>query len=161
MPVKKQRSRIKHKGRAESGTFTAIPHSVQDSPNWRACRGSAIKLLCALIRQYNGRNNGDLCACMTILKPLGWSSPETVHYALRELLHYGLIKLTRQGGLHAASLFALTWRAIDECGGKLECAATNVPPGDWREPRPRYRRPAKNNSKAASTDSVVRRIREA
>lgn len=159
--MKKQRSRIKHKGRAESGTFTMIPHAVQDSQNWHACRGSAIKLLCDLARQYNGRNNGDLCACMTILKPLGWTSPETVHYALRELLHYGLIKLTRQGGLHAASLYALTWRAIDECEGKLECKATKVPPGDWREPKARYRRPAKHSFKQASTEPEVRLLREA
>ena len=130
-----------------------IPHALQDSPNWRACSGSAIKLLCDLARQYRGNNNGDLCASMSILKPRGWTSPETVHYALLELRHYGLIVLTRQGGLHAASLYALTWHAIDECGGKLDCAATSVAPGLWREPvAVRFKRPKK--IRKASTDSV-------
>lgn len=149
----KPRDRVKHKGRKVQGSFTLIPHAVQDSPNWRACSGSAVKLLCDLARQYRGSNNGDLCASMSILKPKGWTSPETVHYALLELRHYGLIVLTRQGGLHAASLYALTWHAIDECGGKLDCAATAVAPGLWREPvAVRFKRPKK--IRKASTDSV-------
>jgi hypothetical protein len=90
---------------------------------------------------------------MSILKPRGWTSPETVSYALRELQHYGLIVLTRQGGLHAASLYALTWHPIDECGGKLDCAATSVAPGTWREPlAERYKRPRKKRN--TSTESV-------
>lgn len=150
----KLRDRAKHKGRKVQGSFTLIPHAVQDCPNWRACGGSAIKLLCDLARQYRGSNNGDLCASMSILKPKGWTSPETVHYALLELRHYGMIVQTRQGGLHAASLYALAWHAIDECGGKLDCAATSVAPGNWREtPATAFKRPKKNRK--ASTDSVT------
>ncbi|WP_200935587.1 hypothetical protein [Rhodanobacter sp. Soil772] len=150
----KPRDRAKHKGRKVQGGFTLIPHAVQDGPNWRACGGSAIKLLCDLARQYRGSNNGDLCASMSMLKPKGWTSPETVNYALRELRHYGLIVQTRQGGLHAASLYALTWHAIDECGGKLDCAATTVAPCSWRDaPATPFKRPKKNRK--ASTDSVT------
>ena len=94
----KPRSRRKHKGRSESGTFTAIPHHVQDSDNWRQASGTAIKLLCDIARQYNGRNNGDLCASLSVLKRKGWTSPETITFALRELKHFGFITLTRQGG---------------------------------------------------------------
>jgi len=148
----KPRNRARHKGRTERGSFTLIPHAVQDSSNWRACGGSAIKLLCDLARQYRGSNNGDLCASMSILKPKGWTSPETINFALRELRHYGLIVQTRQGGLHAASLYALTWHAIDECGGKLDCAATFAAPGNWRLPvAARFKRPKK--IRKASTDS--------
>jgi hypothetical protein len=158
--VTKPHSRAKHKGRTESGSFTAIPHAVQDSANWRACGGTAIKLLCDLARQYRGNNNGDLCASMSILKPKGWTSPETVTFALRELRHYGLIVLTRQGSLLAASLYALTWHAIDECGGKLDCAATVKPSGDWRHiPAAPFKRPVKNRK--ATTDAVARLIRMA
>lgn len=154
----KPRSRVKHKGRSERGTFTSIPHEVQDCPNWRACGGTAIKLLCDLARQYRGNNNGDLCASMSILKPKGWTSPETLTFALRELRHYGLIVLTRQGSLLAASLYALTWHAIDECSGKLDCAATIKPPGDWRTvPELPFKRPRKNRK--ASTDALARLIR--
>lgn len=134
------RSRAKHKGRSEGG-FSAIPHVVQDSANWKKCGGTAIKLLCDLVRQYNGRNNGDLCPAL--LKQKGWKAPETLHWAQRELRHYGLIDLTRQGGLNRASLYALTWHPIDDCGGKLDCAATRIAPGTWREERERFKRPKK------------------
>lgn len=150
------RSRLKHKGRRESGTFTAIPHAVQDCANWRQCSGTAIKLLCDLARQYNGRNNGDLCAALSVLKPRGWTAPETVGFALKELRHYGLLLLTRQGGLHCANLYAVTWHPIDDCGGKLTCAqATRVAPGTWKEPRAPYKRPPKKRK--PTTPSVADR----
>lgn len=138
-------SRAKHKGRRESGTFTLIPHAVQDSPAWRLCSGTGVKLLCDLARQFRGNNNGDLCAAPAIVP--GYA-PETRTRALRELRHLGLLLLTRQGGLHGPSLFALTWRAIDECGGKLQVSATHKPPSDWQGAKEPFRRPRK---KRAST----------
>lgn len=150
------RSRQRHKGRRESGTFTAIPHALQDCANWRQCSGTGIKLLLDLARQFNGRNNGDLCAALSVLRPHGWNSPDTVGNALRELRHYGFLLLTRQGGLHGPSLYALTWYAIDECGGKLTCAhQTSVAPGGWREPRERFKRPPKKRN--ATTPSAADR----
>lgn len=152
----KPRDRRRHKGRREGGTFTAIPHAVQDSENWRQCSGTAIKMLCDLARQYRGKNNGDLCAALSVLSAYGWTSPETVMFALRELRHYGFIVLTRQGGLHGASLYALTWHAIDECGGKLGCVKPgNVAPGGWKELKPPFQRPPKKRN--ATTPSVADR----
>ena len=157
----KPRGRLKDKGHKLGYTFVALPRPVLDSPNWQRCSGTAIKLLCDLARQYNGHNNGDLCAAMGILRPRGWSSPETVTNAYRELQHYGLIMLTRQGGLHAPSLYALTWCAIDECKGKLDCSATVVAPGTWKvAATERFKRPPKNRkpttpSVAVTTLSVV------
>lgn len=140
----KPRSRTKHKGRKTSWTFVSVPHPVMDSLNWQRCTATAIKLLMELARQYNGRNNGDLSAAMGILGPRGWSSPETVTNAHRELQHYGLIELTRQGGLHGPSLYALTWYPIDDCGGKLDCSATRVASGAWKTPVvSRFKRPVK------------------
>ena len=151
----KPRSRRKQKGRRDSGTFTAIPHAVQDSANWHACSGTAIKLLCDLARQYNGSNNSDLGASMTVLAPRGWKSPSTLNHALHELRHYGMIVLTRQGGLNMPSLYAVTWHAIDACKGKHDCAATTTPPGDWKTPCSEpFKRPRKQN---ASTESVSAR----
>ena len=150
------RSRRKHKGRRESGTFTAIPHAVQDSPNWRRCSATGIKLLCDLARQFRGNNNGDLAASLTTLRPRGWTSPDTVTWALRELVYYGLIVLTRQGGLNRPSLYALTWLAIDDCGGKLEVRATHVAGGEWKQERGEaFRRPSRNRN--ATTPSVAAR----
>ena len=143
----KPRSRSRHKGRRDTGYFTLIPHAVQDSPNWHACSGTAIKLLCDLARQYNGSNNGDLGASMTVLKPRGWKSSDTLNNALHELRHFGMIVLTRQGGLNMPSLYAVTWQAIDDCKGKLDCAATTTPPGDWKEHHGEpFQRPRKQNA---------------
>lgn len=141
----KSRSRAKHVGRRESGTFSAIPHAVQDSPNWKKCGGSAIKLLCDLVRQFNGHNNGDLTACRTIMAKRGWSVPETLHFAALELEHYGLISRTKQGGLQIGpNLYALTWLPIHECGGRHDCSPTRVASGAWRQEVPRYKRPKRN-----------------
>lgn len=150
------RNRTKIMGRRESGTFTAIPHAVQDGANWRQCSGTAIKLLCTIARQYNGRNNGDLCAALSVLRPHGFTSPDTVSWALRELRYYGLILLTRQGGLNGPSLYAVSWQSIDECGGKLTCAKPSpVASGDWKTLREPFKRPRKKQN--ASTPSVVDR----
>lgn len=137
------RSRQKHKGRAPSGTFTLLPHAVQDSANWQQCSATAIKLLLDIARQYRGSNNGDLCGALSVLRSRGWNSSDTVGNALKELRHYGLLLLTRQGGLHRASLYALTWHPVDDCGGKLEVVATRAAPGDWKEPRGPFIRPPK------------------
>lgn len=142
--VGRQDKRLRrHKGRAESGTFASLPHHIMDSVAWAMCSGTAIKLLLELYRQYNGSNNGDLCAAMTLLRPRGWKSDETVMHALRELRHYGLIALTRQGGLNKANLYAVTWKPIDECKGKLDCSPSTKPPNDWKKSCEPYRRPAR------------------
>ncbi|MEA9884740.1 hypothetical protein VDG05_10350 [Xanthomonas campestris pv. raphani] len=147
----KPRSRQRYKGRREGGTFTAIPHALQDSANWRQCSGTGIKLLLDIARQYNGRNNGDLSAAMTILKSSGWSSPDTLNNALKELRHYGFLILTRQGGLNMPSLYALSWLGIDPCGGKLTCATPGpIAPGTWKIAQSRYKRPAKSSATTKS-----------
>lgn len=135
-----QRSRAKAKGRLESGTFTQLPLAVQESANWAQCSGASIKLLLALFSQYKGTNNGDLCAALSVLKQKGWTRGETISNSLRELIHYGFIEMTRQGGLHRASLFAVTWKPIDYCKGKLDVKATTVASGLWKESKLRYRR---------------------
>lgn len=142
----KPRNRAKDKGRRVSGSFTLIPHAVQDSANWRRCSGTGIKLVLDLARQYNGKNNGDLCAAMKTLRPCGWTRDQTVSQAAKEARHYGLLVLTRQGGLNRANLYALTWHPIDDCGGKLDCAATRVASGEWRMDRAPFKRPRRKKT---------------
>jgi hypothetical protein len=143
----KPRSRQKHVGRRESGTFTLIPHAVQDSENWKRASAPAIRLLCDLARQFNGKNNGNLCASRSILRPRGWTSPEVITWATRELLHFGFIALTQRGGLHKGpSLYALTWHAIDDCKGKHGCAATVTASGAWKDAKPDFIRPKRKRS---------------
>lgn len=146
----KPRSRIRHKGRKISGTFTALPHVVQDSENWRRCSSTAIKLLLDIARLYRSNNNGDLAPATLKSKP----ASEARTNALRELCHYGLLRLTRQGGLGFPSLYALTWHPIDFCGGKLDCDATTVAPGDWAELKPPYQR--RKKPRASSKIEAIR-----
>ena len=158
------KSLYRHKGRRESGSFLLLPHAVMDSSAWRQCNGTAIKLLLDMARQFNGHNNGDLCAAATVLPGL---APETRTRALRELRHYGLLLLTRQGGLHGPSLYALTWKPLNDCGGKTDTGATVTPPGTWKGDKPPFRPPRKKtpvripNRAASSARLSVNALRAA
>jgi len=126
------RSRRRFKGRADFVPFFAWPRDVADSEAYRTLTAHAVKLLNDLCFQFRGANNGDLSAAWRIMQPRGWKSRDTLYKAECELLRAGLIEKTRQGGRNRCNLFALTWRPIDECQGKLDVRATNVPSGLWK-----------------------------
>jgi hypothetical protein len=138
-------------GRAESGGYFKQPHALMESPNYRALSPHARMLLNDLGLQFRGANNGDLSAAWKIMQPRGWRSRDTLCRALAELLHYGLIEKTRQGGLNHCSLYALTWQAIDECGGKLDVSATRVASGLWKNPQPRMPKHQRKNTTPNTT----------
>lgn len=144
---------MNRKGKKPSaGGFLALPHAVLKSPNYRALSAHAKALLTDLGAQFRGKNNGDLGCAWTVMQPLGWKSRDTLSRAFAELLHYGLIEKTRQGGLNQCNLFALTWCAIDECKGKLDVPATRTPSGAWNIPRPPMPKPERKQN--ASTVGV-------
>jgi len=92
-------------------------------------KGNSMKLLIDIGSQYNGYNNGDLCASLSVLRSRGWNSNQQLTKALKELLNKNLILLTKQGGLHMGpNLYAITWQPIDACGGKLDVPPTTLPP---------------------------------
>lgn len=119
------------KGRQGSQTFAAMPHKLMDTEDFRSLSGNALKLLCALLYQYRGKNNGDLSCAFTDMQAWGFCSKTTLAKAKAELLNKNLIVQTRAGYFQnphsCCSLYALSWRAIDECNGKLEVAATSTP----------------------------------
>ena len=125
--------RAKGKGRKTSGTFLLLPHDCIDHNNFVSLSPRAVKLLIDVARQYNGSNNGDLTACWSIMSKRGWTSKDQLGKAIRELLQRGWLVLTRQGRRpKVASLYALTWKPIDECGGKLDRAPTKQALSYWR-----------------------------
>ena len=126
-------NRARTKGRRESGSFLAIPHAVLNCHNYQQLSHKARSMLLELGRQYKGSNNGDLSATWNQLKVRGWRSKGTITSALKELEHFGFIIKSRQGGRRRCSLYAITWKAIDDCNGKLDIPATNVPFGYWKE----------------------------
>ncbi len=95
-------------------------------------------LLIEISSQYNGFNNGDLCATRSMLKDRGFNSSDTLFKAIKQLLNQNLILLTRQGGRDwktggkLPSLYAITWQPIDDCKDKfknykLDVETTNKP----------------------------------
>jgi len=127
------RDRLKSKGRRDRGTFIALPKAIINSPEFARLSAYAVKLFINLFSQFNGQNNGDFCACWTVMRVRGWRSKATLHRATRELLDKGFIIVARQGGRNKPTLYALTCLAVNECGGKLDIPATIIPFGWWRE----------------------------
>jgi len=82
--------------------------------------------------QYNGFNNGDFCCTWSIMKKRRWRSQATLNKAKKELIYYGWIICSRHGGKNRCSLYAVTFKAIDECKGKLEIPETVTAPGTWK-----------------------------
>ena len=109
------RTRRKIVGRGDGGSFFALPNAVLDSSNYRMLSAQAVKLLCDLGGQYRGTNNGDLSATWRLMHARGWKSRDTLGHALAELLHFGLIERTRQGGLHRCNLYALPGWPLPLC----------------------------------------------
>lgn len=128
-------NRIKAKGRKESGSFVRVPHAILNHENYTALSPQAKQLLWDLYAQYNGRNNGDFCCTWSMMKKRNWRSESTLSDARKELLYYGWIVCSRQGGRNIASLYGITFQAIDECKGKLDIAETTTAPGTWKTPK--------------------------
>lgn len=136
-------SRAKHgKQDRDGGAFLAVPMSVLNSAAYVGLNAHARMLLWDLAAQYRRDNNGDLCAAWKLMKPRGWKSEDTLHKAKSELLESGLIAETRKGARpNKASLYGLTWFALDHCGGKLDVKPQGFPRGAYRanEPLPTIR----------------------
>lgn len=129
-----KRSRTRSKGRRETATFVRMYSHLLNDVGFQALSGAAAKTLLYLASQYSGFNNGDLDITATNVGRRGFSlSPAMLLRGAKELESAGFIVKSRQGGKHRASLYALSWFAIDECGGKLDIPATPVPPNYWRK----------------------------
>lgn len=111
----------------------AIPHELLESAEWAQLSAIEVKLLIDLYAQFNGRCNGALSAAWSIMRARGWCSQDTLNRALRGLIGKGFIVKTRQGGRNRCSLFAVTWREIQECGGKHDVDATSIAGNNWKK----------------------------
>lgn len=117
----------------DSGRFLALPYSVLNGAAYISLSAHARMLLLDLCAQYKGNNNGDLCAAYSMMKLRGWKSQHTLQNAKKELLDAGLICETRKGARpNKASLYAVTWQALDDCGGKLDISPRGFNRGAYR-----------------------------
>lgn len=113
--------------------FLHLHKPLLESEDFINLKGNSLKMLIDLGAQYNGHNNGDLCAAKSILKKRGWNSNQQIKKALDDLKERNLILQTKQGGRNIGpNLYAITWQPINECGGKLEVEATLQPPRRFR-----------------------------
>ena len=113
--------------------FFHLHRPLLDCEDFISLKGNSIKLLIDLGSQFNGYNNGDLCASLSVMRKRGWNSNQQLAKALKELLERNLIVQTKQGGLNLGpNLYAITWQPIDECGGKLDANPTTVAPRSFR-----------------------------
>lgn len=143
----------------DGGGFISLPYSVLNSVAYVSASSHARMLLFDLVAQYRGDNNGDLCAAFSMMKLRGWKSTHTLLSAKNELIEAGLIVETRKGSRPSkASLYAVTWYALDECGGKLEVTARGFPRGAYRlkDPPPVMKVVEKNAPLSAVGASQVR-----
>ena len=121
------------KEKRDGDSHVGVPHCVLNGAAYLGLGAHARMLLWDLAAQYRGKNNGDLCAAWKLMQPRGWKSEETLGKAKLELLGSGLIVETRKGARpNKCSLFALTWYALDDCGGKLDISAQSFPRGAYR-----------------------------
>lgn len=135
-PRRKKKDKKGHAREKRDGTyFASLPQIVAQSPQYAALSPHAAKLMLDLMGQYNGSNNGDLCAAWTVMQARGWRSRDTLAKKLKELRGSGFIVMTRQGGRHTASLYAITFYALDP-NPKLDMLARDFPRGLWKERPP-------------------------
>jgi hypothetical protein len=66
------RKQVNSKGRPERGSFIALPEAVINSREFARLSAYGVKLFINVCAQFNGRNNGDLCAAWTLMRELGW-----------------------------------------------------------------------------------------
>lgn len=117
----------------DGGGHVAIPFAVLNGAAYLGLNAHARMLLFDLAAQYRGDNNGDLCMAWKLVRLRGWKSEETLNKAKQDLLGAGLIVETRKGARpNKCSLFALTWYALDDCGGKLDISAQSFPRGAYK-----------------------------
>lgn len=121
------------KAKRGGGNYIPLPYDVLRSPAFAALPAHAIKLLCDFLAQYNGKNNGDFQAVFSLMQKRGWASRDTLAKAIKALEEAGWIIRSRQGHRKQCTLYAVTFYAVDECGGKLDVKATASPLGNWHQ----------------------------
>ena len=122
------------------GGLTALPHNIfranlktGQSAQVSNLTHSSFRLLVNLTSQLNKRNNGNLTASPKIMTLYGWKGQSSLIGCISELLEFGFIEMTKKGVGNQCSFYAVTWLAIDECGGKINYGPTSVPSNLWKK----------------------------
>lgn len=109
-----------------------FPRAVLKSPEYAALSTKAVKMLLDLSYQYEGASNGNMRLTWGRMKKCGWKSKQTIERARDELLAADFLTVTRQGGSHKETLYALTFFAIDDVKD-IDAEPTNKPTSCWNK----------------------------
>ncbi|MFY8349229.1 hypothetical protein AAEU29_01630 [Pseudoalteromonas sp. SSM20] len=134
MPSKRKKNpyQVDYYNKARGGVVV-LPNVVLESKRYCTLNPQSKVILNYIASQYNGYNNGDLCATLSVFKKYNFTSNDTISRSLKQLENNGLIFKTRVGGKdwrtggNLPSLYAITWQPIDECKGKLDVDPTTKP----------------------------------
>lgn len=152
--------RARMTGRRERGKrFALIPADVIHCANWAQASKPMRALVADIAVQFTGFNNSDLCASITVMRPLGWTSSDTLRALLREAVHYGFLVQTRQGGMGLGpNLYALGWKPIDACTDRKtgrskldDPGMVGTMPGRWQVTRCKFDRLERSHKKQNAT----------
>ena len=96
------------------GRFVGIPYDVASNHLFAELTAPETKLLIDILIQFNGRNNGMLSACYTLMKSRGWAR-SSLYRAFCGLQHKGFVVVTRQGWKRRGkpTLVGITWVEIN------------------------------------------------
>ena len=121
------KSRIRAKGRRESGRFVMLPHSIIQHPAVATLHPACRWVLVALVAQYDGKNNGALALPMPTARLFGITSSNTLNRSLRELRARGLVIQTHPGSYHPPEVarYAITWKPTDDTQWSNKSAPTS------------------------------------
>ena len=145
------RAREKSHGRLgvkRSERYALVPEEVMRSAAYAALPDFAKPTLFALACQYNGHNNGNLSLPYREAKALGVSAQWKLYAGLRLCEWTDLVVCSRRGkldrGTKLPSLFAFTWRGVDDTGTAYDHGTSVCPipshtwvqwlrPDDWQQ----------------------------
>lgn len=125
--------RLSAKRKEFPGGFLMLPAELLNCTKYRALSSSSVKLLIDIGSQFNGKNNGDLCAAWKVMKPKGWRSEQTLNTAKKELLEAGFIAETRKGRRpNLCTLYGITWKPLNP-SPKFDIQPYAFPVGAWNK----------------------------
>ena len=131
------KNKMRADGRSDrKKTGAWLPTEVLCSSAYMELTSGAKNVLVAVAAQYRGAgtNNGDLCVSVTVLARYGIKSPDVIWRAEKQLRQHRLLRCTRRGMKlrNTPGLYAITWKPIDRCDGKIGRVSSSVAGNEWR-----------------------------
>jgi hypothetical protein len=138
--------------------FLILLYMIIDSPAWRDLSGNAVKLLMAIWRRHNGRNNGEISFSEREGAAILKVNQTTAGRAFDELMSHGFIVCTRQSAFTLKTRQARLWRLTTEPSGAQQEHPATRDYERWTPPSDRRRKSEHRGATASdrgTTDAVV------